>query len=518
MPTLPELIRWRARVTPEIPAVWFEGTQITYRELDRRSSQVANALIERGVRPGDRVCVLDQNHAGFIELMFGLAKAGAVYVPVNWRLAPPEVSYVVNDSEAKLLFVGGSFCQIIEEIEDQLKTVRKIVSFSGGSDAWESYALMIDGASEEDPQVQTAESETTWQLYTSGTTGRPKGAELTTSNLFSVFGFAPALFGGMREGERTLVVMPLYHIGGSGYALMALIAGNTLVMMREFNPAKALDIIQEQKVNHSFLVPAALLFMLQAENSARTNSSSLRAIVYGASPIPEDLLRRAMDHFRCEFFQVYGLTETTGGVTRLRFEDHHLNGPLAGRLKSCGQPLFGVEVRVVDSEGQDVAPGVMGEIVVRGQVVMKGYWHDPEATARAIRDGWLHTGDAGYLDEDGFIYIQDRVKDMIVSGGENIYPAEVESCLFGHPAVADVAVIGVPDEKWGEAVKAVVVLKPDTAVGAEELIEFCKGKIANYKRPRSVDFVTALPRNPTGKVLKRELRKPYWEGKDRNVN
>lgn len=518
MQNLPELIRWRARVTPDVPAIWFEGRQTTFRELDRRSNRVANALIERGVLPGDRICILDQNHDEFFEVIFGIAKAGAVYVPVNWRLAPPEVLYVVNDAAAKILFAGSAFAACVEKIQGEFKTVQTVISFSSESATWESYQSLCEGRAETDPYREILDSDTTWQLYTSGTTGSPKGAELTTSNLIALMGFSPTLFGGMREGERTLIAMPLYHIGGSGYALVALAAGTALVVLREFNPARALDVIQNQKVNHAFLVPAALLFMLQAENCASVDLSSLRAVAYGAAPIPEDLLRRAIQRFGCEFFQVYGLTETSGGVTRLRFEDHDLTGPHRHRLKSCGQPLFGIDIRVVDGTGQDKAPGEIGEIIIRSPQVMKGYWHAPEATARAIRDGWFYSGDAGTIDEDGFIYIQDRVKDMIVSGGENIYPAEIENCLFGHPAVADAAVIGVPDEKWGESVKAVVVLKPGVSATAEEIIEFCKGKIANYKRPKSVDFAQSLPRNPTGKILKRELREPYWKGKERRVN
>ncbi len=518
MQSLPELIRWRGRVTPEVPAIWFEGREITYEELDRRSSQVANALIDHGVQSGDRICVLDQNHDLYFELLFGIAKASAVFVPVNWRLAPPEVAYVVNHADAKLLFVGGPFCQCVEKIQNELKTIQRIISFAGGSGSWEQFETMRDSFPADDPRVETHASETTWQLYTSGTTGSPKGAELSTANLFALIGFAPTILGGMREGERALIIMPLYHIGGSGYALCALMAGNTLVVMREFNADKALALIQEQKIHHSFLVPAALLLLLQAENSERVDYSSLRTIIYGASPIPEDLLRRSMERFGCEFIQVYGLTETTGAVTRLRFEDHHLSGPLAPRLKSCGQPVFGADIRILDPEGKEVRPGAIGEIVLRSNQVMKGYWRAPGETARVIRDGWFRTGDAGYMDEEGFVYIQDRVKDMIVSGGENIYPAEVENCLFAHPAVADVAVIGVPDEKWGEAVKAIVVLKPGSSATPEQLIDFCKGKIANYKRPKSVDFAELLPRNPTGKILKRELRAPYWKGKERNVN
>ena len=518
MQDLPELVRWRARVTPELSAIWFEGRELTYRALHLQSNRVANALLQYGIQPGDRICVLDQNHDMFFETIFGIAKAGAVFVPVNWRLAPPEIEYVVNDAEAKLLFVGGAFSEAVESVQGGLSSVNRIISYSEDRPGWDRFDTMRDAASDSDPQIRIDPSRTTWQLYTSGTTGHPKGAELTTSNLFSTYTFGPTLFGGMREGDSSLIAMPLYHIGGSGYALVSLIAGARLAVKREFHPVKALEIIQEEKVHYSFLVPAALLFMLQADPEGQFDLSSCKAVAYGASPIPEDLLRRSMERFGCEFFQVYGLTETSGAVSRLRFSDHHLSGPKTKLLRSCGQPLFGIDVRIADSEGRELPRSEIGEIAVRGPQIMKGYWHNPEATRQSIREGWFYTGDAGYMDEDGFIYIHDRVKDMIVSGGENVYPAEVESCLFEHPAVADVAVIGVPDDKWGEAVKAIVVLKPDVAATEEELIDFCREKIAGYKRPKSVDFVEVLPRNPTGKVLKRALREPYWEGKDRGVS
>jgi long-chain acyl-CoA synthetase len=309
--------------------------------------------------------------------------------------------------------------------------------------------------------------------------------------------------------------MPLYHIGGAGYAMVVLYSGASLVVTRDFIPAQVLELIEKRRVTHSFFVPAMLNFMLQQPGCDRTDFSSLRAILYGASPIPEDLLQRSLEVFGCSFIQAYGLTETTGAVALLSGEDHERQGE---RLRSCGRPVGGNELRVVDGDGRALAVGEVGEITVRGPSVMKGYWNRPEATSESIREGWFHTGDAGYFDTDGYLYIHDRVKDMIVSGGENIYPAEVESVLFSHPAVADVAVIGVPDERFGEAVKAIVVLEPDVEATAEEIMSFCKGKIAGYKRPRSVEFTDALPRNPTGKVLKRELREKYWEGHARRVN
>jgi acyl-CoA synthetase (AMP-forming)/AMP-acid ligase II len=310
--------------------------------------------------------------------------------------------------------------------------------------------------------------------------------------------------------------MPLFHIGGSGWALVGLYTGVPNVLMRDVDPKILLDLIPRHGITRMFVVPAVILFMLQVPSCAESDLSSLRLICYGASPMPLELLRKALKIFPCGFAQVYGLTETTGAITYLPPEDHA--DPEAERLKSCGKPTAPIEIRIRGPQGEDLPPRAVGEVVCRTPQVMVGYWNLPDASARAIQNGWFHTGDAGYLDEEGYLYIYDRVKDMIVSGGENIYPAEVENALFAHPAVADAAVIGVPDERWGEAVKAVVVTKPGAELTAEALIAFARERIAGFKVPRSVDFVAALPRNPSGKVLKRELRDPYWAGRERRVN
>jgi acyl-CoA synthetase (AMP-forming)/AMP-acid ligase II len=514
MKTVGELIRWRARLHPKRVALVHRERATTYGELDRASNRVANALLAAGLQPGQRVCVLDKGHDRFFEVLFGIAKAGGVFTPVNWRLAPPEIAFVLNDAQAPIVFVGNDFAAALESVEKELEHARVIVQFESGG-RWQDYDTWRDAARDEDPQRDSAEDDTAWQLYTSGTTGHPKGAELTHRNMFHVAALGLQGFGNLRPGDVGLVCMPLYHIGGAGYALCLVFAGMTLVVMREPNPAEILRLIPAHGINCGFFVPALLNFLLQHPDSAQTDFRSLRTMVYGASPIPEDLLRAAMERFGCSFVQAYGLTETTGAICLLSEEDHRQGGDL---LRSCGRPMFGCDIRVVDADGVPLPPGEVGEIVVRGDCVMKGYWNRLEATASAIRDGWFHSGDAGYFDERGYLYIYDRVKDMIVSGAENVYPAEVESVLFAHPAVADAAVIGVPDERWGETVKAVVVLAPGAQATADEIIDFCRDKIAGYKRPRSVDFVDALPRNPTGKILKRELRERYWKGHQRRVN
>jgi long-chain acyl-CoA synthetase len=513
--SLADIVRQHAAHRPESAAIVYQGRTTTYRALDRAASQVAQALIAEGVKPQARIAHLDKSSDAFFELMFGVAKAGAVMVSVNWRLAAPEVLHIVNDAEAEVLFVGEEYFPVIEKIRGELKTVRKIVALDGRHIAWEGFAAWRDRQEPDDPSLPARPGDTAVQFYTSGTTGLPKGAELTNAN----FAWMLPLWTKswlLGPGVPNLVCLPMFHIGGAGWGIAGLFAGATNHVTREFVPAEILAAIERERLQVLLLVPAMILFLVQAPQIRETDLSSVRLIVYGAAPIPADLLKQAMAIFKCGFQQVYGLTETTGAITLLPPEDHDPSD--AKKLLSCGYAQRGVELRIVGGDGKDLPPGKVGEIVVRSPQIMGGYWRLPEASARAIQGDWFFTGDAGYLDDNGYLYIHDRVKDMIVSGGENIYPAEVESALFGHPAVADVAVIGVPDERWGEAVKAVVVKKAGAEVTQGELIGWARDRIAGYKLPKSVDFVDALPRNPTGKILKRELRKTYWADRQRQVN
>jgi acyl-CoA synthetase (AMP-forming)/AMP-acid ligase II len=394
--------------------------------------------------------------------------------------------------------------------------VRKIVALDDSPIEWESYAAWRERQSPLDPRVAVAGSDVVVQLYTSGTTGRPKGAQLTSDNLLALASAAVHEFRLVTDDDVSLVCMPFFHIGGLGYGLVSLYAGATNVILREVVPADILRTIAAHRVTKSFLVPAVILFLLQTPDIDETDLSSLGLISYGASPMPLELLRRAMSVFKCEFGQVYGLTETTGAITFLPPEDHDPNGNR--RMRSCGKPFSTVQFRIVGGDGNDLPVGEVGEIMTRSPQNMKGYWNLPEETARAFCGEWLRTGDVGYLDEDGYLYIHDRVKDLIISGAENVYPAEVENVLFSHPAVADVAVIGVPDDQWGEAVTAMVVKRPGVEVSAEEIIAFARERMARYKAPKSVVFVETLPRNSSGKILKRELRAPYWAGRERQVS
>jgi acyl-CoA synthetase (AMP-forming)/AMP-acid ligase II len=448
--------------------------------------------------------------------MFGAAKSNTVLVAVNWRLAPAEVAYVINDSQSTLLFVGDDFKETVRGISGELKTVKRIIALGTADDEFQSYQLWRDAYDDRDPNLAIDESDDALQLYTSGTTGHPKGAQLTHRNLLTLMPNAVREWGNWTEQDVSLVSMPLFHIGGTGYALIGFYAGAANLVVREIDCPLILRVIAERRVTKTFWVPALILFLLQTPGIESADLSSLELIIYGASPMPLDLVRKAMTVFKCDFAQVYGLTETTGAVTWLPPEEHARAD--SERMRSCGRPMRGIEIRVVDGEGKPLPAREVGEIICKTPQNMKGYWNLPDATAATIRGDWLHTGDAGYLDEEGYLYIHDRIKDMIISGGENIYPAEVESCLFGHPAVADVAVIGIPDDQWGEAVKAIVVKKPGSTLSEQQLIDYARGKIAHYKSPRSVDFVDALPRNPSGKILKRELRRPYWSSRERQVN
>lgn len=515
-----DVARFHAQARPDTPALIFEDRITTYGAFDRNASQVANGFLALGVPAQTRVAYLDKNSDHYFEIMFGAAKAGLVTTAVNWRLAPPEIAYILNDSAAEVLFVGAPFYALVDTILRELKTVKTVIAMQGGRPDWRGYEEWRNAQSDIDPMRPHAPEDVVLQLYTSGTTGHPKGAMLANRNFIqgrAVQSNSGLAFNQWSDSDVSLVAMPCFHIGGTGWGFSGLYVGAKNVVHAEFTPRGVLEAMRAHKISKLFMVPAAMKFVLDDPLCEGTDFSSLKYLLYGASPIPLDLLRRALDTFKCGFVQLYGMTEACGSVTYLPPEDHDVAGN--PRMRSAGRPFPGVEIKILGEDGAPAPPGQVGEICVRTVQLMKGYHNLPEASAKAIpADGWLRSGDAGYMDHDGYVYVHDRVKDMIVSGGENIYPAEVESAVFGHPAVADVAVIGVPSERWGEEVKAVVVLKPGHSATPDDIIGFARTRIAGYKLPKSVDFIEALPRNPSGKILKRELRKPYWEGRERQVN
>ncbi|HVT25434.1 MAG TPA: fatty acid--CoA ligase [Rhizomicrobium sp.] len=509
-----------ARTRPNEVAFRFEGRNTTFAEFDRHTNQVANALLAAGIRKGDRICYLGKNSDVYFELFLGAAKTGAVTTPIGWRLAPPEVCYIVNDSRAKLFFVGPEFIGIASDILSNAPNVQTVVVMEGGTSKWQSFATWRDAQPITPPDVPLASPDIAIQLYTSGTTGRPKGAMLKHSNFIlthKIMKTAQLDWNIWTTDDISLVAMPVSHISGSGWGFWGIANGARNVVAREFNPHKVLDYIANEGVSKLFLVPSAIQIVLRDPRARSTDYSRVKHLGYGASPIPLDLLREAVEVFGCGFAQMYGMTETAGTIVVLPPEDHDLNGN--DRMRSAGRPLPAVEIKIVDERGNALSTGQVGEIATRSPWNMAGYWNLPEATAKTIdKEGWLRTGDAGYLDEEGYLFIHDRVKDMIISGGENVYPAEVENAVYGHPDVAEVAVIGVPDEKWGEAVKAIVVLKPNHSATAEDIIAFARSRIAGFKAPKTVDFVELLPRNASGKVLRRELRERYWAGRTRKIN
>jgi long-chain acyl-CoA synthetase len=521
---LADVVRVQARLRPSEMAVECDGDGRTFEELQARCAQAASALGEvLDERPADaaqpRIGVLARNSIPVFELTFGAAMRNAVAVQLNWRLAAPEIAQILDDSEASLLVVGEEFLPVVERIEPELRHVRSTVVI-GSPSRQQSYESWLSAQPPRDPGVVSGAHDVAMQLYTSGTTGLPKGVMLTNDNLFCMLDQVNRWWRFDPGDSVNLALMPLFHIAGLAWSTVGLAYGCRTVVLPEVDIGRILDALRAG-VTHAFMVPAVIQFLLASPGVTREDFASLRTLVYGASPISVSVLTRALELIECGLIQVYGLTETTGAVTQLHSWEHDpVSRP--DLLRSCGRPYPGVEVRIVDPDtGGDVrgeGDGAVGELWIRSRQVMAGYWHNPAATSAAITpDGWLRTGDAGYRDAEGYLFLYDRVKDMIVTGGENVYPAEVENALMSHPDVADVAVVGVPDQRWGEAVKAVVVPAAGTTPDPAELIASCRERLAGYKCPKSIDFVETLPRNPSGKLLKREIRRPYWEGSDRFI-
>jgi long-chain acyl-CoA synthetase len=508
-----DIILTGAAEKPEAEMIVFEGQRVTWQEMKDRAGQAANAMASDGVGNQERIAYLDKNGLEYFELAFGCGFINAVTVAVNWRLAPPEMAYIINDSEAKVLVIHEDFSEQLAAFESDLEHVQRIVVI-GNHDTHISYDDWRNAQSTDCEMTPAGGGDVSMQLYTSGTTGLPKGAQLTNDNFQALF---KVVKWQMTDDSRNMVVMPLFHIAGSGWALFGMGCGATSIMMRDFDPVPALQLIESEKATHAIFVPAILGFFLLVPSEG-IDLSSMELIAYGASPITQDVLVKSMEQFGCQYMQVYGLSETTGAVTQLDPEDHDPGGPREHLLRSAGKAIEGVELKIVDEETGDSLPdGEVGEVWIKGNQNMLGYWKLPEATDEALPGGgWFRSGDAAYI-EDGYLYIHDRVKDMIISGGENVYPAEIENALMGHEAIADVGVIGVPDDKWGEVGKAMVVVAPGSEVTEEEIIAFARERLAGFKCPQTVDFVEALPRNPSGKILKRELRDPFWEGRERQV-
>ena len=504
-----DLSHWierHAAFTPEKTAIRFAGSDLTYAEFAQRIERVAAILGELGVRRGDAVAFLGLNHPLSLVLLFACARLGSMLMPLNWRLAPPELAAILRDSAAPLLIAGTMYEEPARALVDDLPTAELIVVGDAGPAGYEAWLAAHGGA---DPGGRGEAADTVLQMYTSGTTGVPKGVLTTHRNLAACAETSPRWM--LDSSSISLTAMPMFHIGGIGWAFCGLWNGATTVLVSEFVPERILDMLEGLRVTNTIFVPTMLQMLASVPGAAERDFSALRAIAYGASPITTPVLKAALQTFRCALFGCYGLTETTGTVVQLDPADHDPDGPREHLLRSAGRPYPWVELRIADPEtGAPLGPGDWGEVWMRAPNVMAGYWGRPRETAATLTsDGWLRTGDGGYVDDEGYLFLTDRIKDMIVSGGENVYPVEVEEVLARHPGVGEVAVIGMPHERWGERVTALIVRRAGAACTVDELVAFARERLAGYKLPRAIEFVDELPRTPTGKVLKRQLRERY---------
>jgi len=516
---LHDYLNYRSREHPDDEFAIEGERTVRYREAAAEVNRMANALIAAGLQLGDRIAVLSKNSIEYALLYYACSKAGVVPVPLNYRLAANEWAYIINDAGARMLIAANEFVAAIDPIRRELPNVEHFVAVNVGRvEGWQDFHPWVAAQRDTRPDREISTDDDVYQMYTSGTTGHPKGAVITHSAVSAQLAQVTSLIQG-GPGKRTLVVVPMYHAAGAVTSFVTVYWGGALLIQADFNPPEVVRAMDEERVVTTTLVPAMIQALLVfVPDVAKRQYKDLQQITYGASPIAEETLRKAMDVFKCGFAQAYGMTETTAVLSYL-FPDDHRRAVKEepGLLLSAGRPVVGTELRIVDEEDKPMPEGEIGEIIARGPQLMRGYWNLADETAEALRGGWMHTGDAGVMDSRGYLYIQDRVKDMIVSGGENVYPRTVEEVVFQHPAVADAAVIGVPDDQWGETVKAIVVLREGETATEEEIIDFCRGKLGGFERPRSVEFVSELPRNPSGKVIKRELREPYWKGHTRRV-
>ena len=516
-----KLLTKSAHTFPGNLAIAYGSKELTYAEFNARANRLANGLSRLGVQQGDNVAVLMYNCPEMLESMFACFKAGCGTIPINFRLHPKEFAFIIDHSEAKAVIISPEFSEAIIGIRDDIPQVKYIISVSGARDSFLDYETVLSVESDRFEDANVAPDDVAWLFYTSGTTGQPKGAMLTHRNLLGMtMNFYADMCPGFGPNDVALHAAPLSH--GSGcYALpnVGKAAANVILDAKSFDPEQVLKAIEAYRVTNMFAAPTMIKLLIESPAIDEYDHSSLKALNYGGAPMLVEDLMQAMKKLGPCLVQLYGQAESPMTITYLSHDDHTLDGDpdQMRRLASAGIPRTNVEVKIFGPDDNELLPGEMGKIVTRSDLVMRGYWRDPEATAETLRNGWLHTGDMGYIDECGYLFLMDRSKDLIISGGENVYPREIEEVIVQHPAVREVAVIGIPDSVWGESIKAVVSLVPDREVTETELIDFCTNHIARYKRPKSVDFVEELPKNNYGKIVKRELRAKYWEGKASQV-
>ena len=518
------LIQRAVKEYPDNMALIYKDARMTFRGLNTRVNLLANALIELGLKKGDRVGMLLKNCCEYIEIDFALSKTGIVRVPLNARLSGRDHEYTLNDSESNTLIFGESFTETVAAIKPDLKTVKKYIVISEGISKEnllnaDDYEDLIKESHADEPSGEIEEGDLHTLFYTSGTTGKPKGVMLTQKSWANVAINLILDYGPFTEEDVILNLQPLSH-GAGFFVLPFFVKGATNTLVPGFNPSLIFETIEREKVTVLKLVPTLLYQLTESPDKTKFNLESLHSIIYGGSPIAVPRLIEAIQFFGNKLVQLFGQAEAPMCITTLSKEDHIIEGPdeVVKRLASAGKPCVNVETRIVDETGNDVKPGEVGEVIVKGYHNMTGYWNRPEESAAALKDGWVFTGDLGYTDSKGYIFLVDRKKDMIISGAFNIYPKEIEDVIVTNPKVKDVAVIGIPDQKWGEAVKAVVVPKEGMQVSEEEIIDYCRDHMASFKKPKSVDVVKELPRNPYGKVQKALLRETYWKGFERKIH
>ena len=508
-----EIVQRNARRYPDKTALIFKDIRLTWNQVNSRVNSLVNSLYKLGLSKGDRLAVLSMNCHQYVELFFTSAKSGIILVPLNYRLTRRELQYIINNVEAQAIVVSNEYADTYRSIADSCSSVKWVIGLGDDHGLDLDYERLIAEGFSLEPAISLSEDDVYIIFYTSGTTGFPKGAMITHKNrIANIVNQQIAEKG--EPWDVFLTLTPLYHIGAEWTSMGYMFHGCTNVIMERFDVLEFMKAVERERVTVCLFMATMLLFVINHPDFAKYDLSSLRLIIYGGGPMPEAVLRESMEKIGCNFIGGYGQTETSPLATIMPIVDHILDSPdKVRRLKSIGREAVNVWVKIVDENDNELPPGKIGEIVVKGDNVMKGYWNNLLETAQTLRRGWCHTGDMGSKDEDGYFYIHDRKKDMIISGGENIYSKEVEDVLYSHPKVLDVAVIGIPDDVWTEAVCAHIVLKKGEMATEEEIVQFCKASLASYKKPRKVVFVDELPRSPGGKVLKRLIRGQYWKDK-----
>jgi acyl-CoA synthetase (AMP-forming)/AMP-acid ligase II len=514
--TVPDIVRHYGRTTPDKTAA-IQGTRkVGYAQLDTLSSRLANAMVDRGIVPGSVIGYIGKNSISFFEILYAAGKAGCTMLPMNWRLVASELGPILKDAQPVVVFVDKDSSALMASVVQAHDLRCELVDIDTGNEYDEGLARWAGASPGSDPLVAIDPRSIALLMYTSGTTGKAKGVQLSHQALNYMRlceSLEPELQ--WRSNDILMMVMPNFHLLGTGIPIQQMYNGGTVSVLTVFEPGRLLALVQRDRPSVLVLAPTALQIVLDHPAAGETDFGSLRLVMYAGSPISATLLKRALVAMTCQFMQFYGATETGGATTILRPAQHDVNDER--KLKSCGKPLPLIEVEVVDGDGHPLPDGQIGEFLIRAPSMFSGYRNQPDATAAALKDGWYRSGDAGYRDADGLLYIVDRTKDMIVSGGENIYSAEVEQAVSSHPAVAMAAVVGAPDPRWGERVTAIVVLKEDSHATQDDILQHCRGLIASYKVPKEVRFVQSMPISATGKVLKRVLRDQFWKDKERAV-